>query len=215
MLGSTRKSAALLATAALMLAGSAFGAEPVRAPEQERLADRPTAPLRVLHRGFYVGLQSGALLLLGPDSANRSPRTSVGRSMELLFGWDLSDSFGVGLLLLGATIDTPADFRSPTGMRGDFMGLGAGPFARVALARMEASDGEARFLLWARGGAAFTAIQPGAFYEAGDLLLFGGPALEYFTRLRHFSLALEADLLMGTADLGLGLKLAPSVRYTF
>ena len=48
-----------------------------------------------------------------------------------------------------------------------------------------------------------------------DVLAQGGVGLEYFTRLRHFSLGVMVDGLYFTDAKASGLSVVPTLRYTF
>ena len=71
-----------------------------------------------------------------------------------------------------------------------------------------------RLFFFVRAGAGFSIVAPKNMLS-NELLVFGGPGIEYFTHLRHFSVGLEADGSFGLSNKGLGVMLQPLVRYTF
>jgi hypothetical protein len=47
------------------------------------------------------------------------------------------------------------------------------------------------------------------------VLIFAGPGIEYYTRLRHFSIGLEADFLFFALTQSIGFTVTPMLRYVF
>jgi hypothetical protein len=115
----------------------------------------------------------------------------------------------------GKKLDTPAGFVSPTSRGGDFSVLAFGALARGSLLAIADGNGVRRFFVNVRGGAGFGPVGPKNFYESAETLVFGGLGIEYFTRLRHFSVGLDADMLYGVSHMGAGMMIAPNLRYTF
>jgi hypothetical protein len=46
-------------------------------------------------------------------------------------------------------------------------------------------------------------------------MIAGGPGVEYYTRLRHFSIGLAADALYALKAKAAGYAVYPTIRYTF
>ena len=77
-----------------------------------------------------------------------------------------------------------------------------------------------RNFLWIRGGAGFAFGLPAKINDVeygGNGPAFGGSiGFERFTKLRHFSIGIEAGVLAVTKPaVGIGISLAPTVKYTF
>ena len=56
---------------------------------------------------------------------------------------------------------------------------------------------------------------PKDVYESVDILVRAGIGLEYFTRLRHFSIGVDLDFAYGIQNLGAGVLILPQMKYTF
>ena len=100
-------------------------------------------------------------------------------------------------------------------MRGDFSSLLVGGLAKLALIAKVDANKVTRFFVHVHGGAGVGLMDPKGFFSGADTFVLAGAGLEYYTRLRHLSVGLDADLLYGLTNIGAGLLLAPSVRYTF
>jgi hypothetical protein len=64
-----------------------------------------------------------------------------------------------------------------------------------------------------RGGYAWT--RPEGLFGTTDVVVAAGPGVEYYTKLRHFSVGVAADLVYATKAGAAGFALYPTVRYTF
>jgi hypothetical protein len=100
-------------------------------------------------------------------------------------------------------------------MAGDFSSLILGATAKVFLLGVPDDNGVKRLFGYVRGGVGLAVIGPKNFYPGSDVVILAGAGLEYFTRLRHLSVGLDADFVMGVSYLGPGLMLSPNLRYTF
>jgi hypothetical protein len=183
--------------------------------------DRPALKLNEVERGFFLGAEGGGLFLFNP-SASQNSGLSPGRIMGLSIGGDLGDYVALSLFVLGTHTDTPAGFKSPDNipntdakMGGDFSTLIVGAMVKAYLLQWSDDNGVKRFLGYLRGGAGSAFIGPKNFYASNDLVVLGGAGVEYFTHLRHFSLGIDADFVMGLSHLGAGFMIAPNLRYTF
>jgi hypothetical protein len=206
--------AARRAAIALAIAVAAPAAAQQAAPP---LPEDPRAPrFAEVERGFHAGFEAGPMLLFRTPVSDRSKfrfaGTGGGRATGLLVavhaGYGFSDRLSGSLLLLGADAQAGPSYGA--------FGL-AGGGADVRYAVFTGKDRYAverlRGFLHARG--AWVATRPSGLLGTSDLLLAGGPGLEYDTRLRHFTVGLAADLLWLARAGAPGVSIAPSVRYTF
>lgn len=206
-------------TVALALAVVAFSPLGARAAEAESAApieDRPALKLNEVERGFFFGAEGGGLFLFSPK-ATKNSGFAPGRIMGLSVGGDLGNYVALSLFALGTHSDTPAGFVSTgaTQMGGDFSTLIVGAMAKVYLLQVPDDNGVRRVLGYLRGGAGSAFVGPKGFYASNDVVILGGAGVEYFTHLRHFSLGIDADFVMGLSHLGAGLMISPNLRYTF
>jgi hypothetical protein len=204
---------------ALCLAVALLSPVAARSAARESAApieDRPGLKLNEVERGFFFGAEGGGLFLFGPKASKGSALT-LGRTMGLSVGGDIANVVALSVLVLGTHSDTPQGFESSgaSNMKGDFSTLILGAMAKVYLPGIQDQNGIQRVFVYLRGGAGTAFIGPKSFYPGNDFVLFGGGGIEYFTHLRHFSIGIDADFLVGVSYLGAGLMLSPNLRYTF
>src|SRR6185437_2752542 len=81
--------------------------------------------------------------------------------------------------------------------------LTLGVDARLNLSLGPDSNDVRRLFFYVRLGAGYSIVAPKNMLS-NEPLVFGGPGIEYFTHLRHFSVGLEADGAFGLTNKGLG-----------
>ena len=209
MSGRTWLVVALAAAAAPGLARAQEAAPPLQEnPRAVRYDD--------VERGFFVGFNAGYLSFLDTKAqdvgAFPAARDGGGRSGGLLLaaelGADLTSRFSVALVLQGGSQRANADY-------GAFSVYAAGVDARYSyFGKKDRNDWE-RFFLYvhARGGYARTF--PKGLFGTSDVLVQAGPGVEYFTRLRHFSIGASLDYVRALKAKANGVTLYSTVRYTF
>lgn len=193
----------------------------VAAKSAAPVEDQPVPKLNEVERGFFLGAEGGSLFLFSP-SASENSGLSPGRIMGLSIGGDLGSYVALSLFVLGTHSDTPAGFKSADkipnsniAMGGDFSTLIVGAMAKAYVLQVSDDNGVKRLLGYLRGGAGSAFISPKNFYASNDVVILGGAGVEYFTHLRHFSLGIDVDFIMGLSHLGAGVMIAPNLRYTF
>lgn len=196
-----------------LLGMAAPAAAQARGPNAPRLAE--------VERGFWVGSTLGAVFY--PTLPGEGGSFSSGALIGIETGFDLADTLQIGAVLWGQAIGADADYKGitdpaidPKGARGDFQSLLAGGSLRWSFLRLADENDVYRtyFYLRAAGGAAFS--RPVGV--VGDGIWFaGGPGVEYFTRLRHFSVGLEVDGMGMMTDEGeaIGFAILPHIKYSF
>ena len=179
------------------------------------LPQDPRAPrFREVERGFFTGFEVGYLTLFKTPSAGQFPYAANGggRSDGFvvggLVGYDVTDWLAVSAYVLGSSSQASVSY-------GAFSLFSAGGDARVALFGTRDANGVQRLFayLHARGG--YLLSYPEGLLTRHDVYLAGGPGLEYFTHLRHFSIGLAVDFAYVLRVRTPGLSVAPTVRYTF
>ena len=200
---------------ALCLAGlPALAAAQEAAPALQE--DPRAAKFREVERGFFTSFEVGYLHLLktpvsDPASfpyAGTDGGAAQGLVTGLLLGYDLSSRLAVSLFAWQGNATASAS-------HGAFNFTAAGADLRFALLGMRDSNEVERLYLYlhARGGYVWTS--PKGLFGDTDLLAQGGVGLEYFTRLRHFSVGLVVDGLYFTKAKATGFTVVPTLRYTF
>ena len=208
------RKAALLAALVAPLLARAQDPGQAAPPMQED----PRAPrYHEVERGFFIGFEPGALVLLKTPLADRvafpfaaasAGSTAYLASVGVEIGYDVTRRFAMSLFALGAN-------GSPSANYGAFSVLAGGVDLRLALAAWHDGQGVERWFPYvhARGGLLVT--RPKGLFGDTDELFAGGVGIEYFTHLRHFSVALGLDGAYLPKAATAGFSPFASVRYTF
>jgi hypothetical protein len=78
------------------------------------------------------------------------------------------------------------------------------------------AQGTARTFLYVRGGAGLAFYYPaGLLPDTRDFFAFAAVGVEYYTRLRHFSVGLEGSFALLLPSGSTGFAITPSLRYAF
>jgi hypothetical protein len=178
------------------------------------IEDKPAVKFEEVERGFFLEAQVGALVLFGPK-ADENSGISPGLSIQMGLGYDITKSFSLGLFVLGSNIDTPSGFRSTNDKPGDVSAFTIGLLGSYAFWGRPDDNGIDRLFLDAHAGAGVSLMGPKDVYESMDILVRAGIGLEYFTRLRHFSVGVDLDFAYGVTNLGAGVLILPNMKYTF
>lgn len=201
-----------IAILALVLPALGLGQE--AAP---RLEDDPrAAKFKDVERGFFIGFEAGYLGLLDTPTADREKFPLAGESggaaggvvVGALAGVDLGKRLSVALFLQGGNARASQDY-------GAFSVYAGGLDVKLALlGRKDRNDWERLYVyVHARGGWART--YPEGLFGTDEIVAAGGPGVEYFTRLRHFSVGLGADFVYALEAGAAGFAVYPTIRYTF
>jgi hypothetical protein len=203
--------------------GAFLAAAPARAQQDQQaraapeLPEDPRAPhFAEVERGMFAGFEVGALMLFSTPVADRArfpfAGNGGGRASGFLMGahvgYDVTEQVAVSIFALGANAQAGTSY-------GAFdLGVIGGDL-RYSFPGWRDRNGVERLHFYVHGRSGWVATRPSGLLGTTDLLVAGGPGVEYFTRLRHFSVGLAADgLFLTRAGVG-GISIAPSVRYTF
>lgn len=198
--------------ALLLLPALAFGQE--AAPKLEE--DPRAAKFKDVERGFFIGFEAGYLGLVrtptaDPDKfplAGSGGGAAGGVLVGVLTGVDLGKRVSVAAYFQGGNARARQDY-------GAFSLYAAGLDLKVAiLGRKDVNDWE-RFYVYLHGRGGYAKTYPQGLFGTNDTIVGGGPGVEYYTRLRHFSIALGADMIYATKAKAAGFAVYPTVRYTF
>lgn len=110
-----------------------------------------------------------------------------------------------------ATDDTNT-IKSPTG---DIAMLGAGLAAKVNIIGFADSQDVKRLWVYARVAGGVNFFFPREIIKQTDFMLQAGAGVEYYTRLRHFAIGLEANFQMLFVTTTFGVTVTPTLRYSF
>lgn len=202
---------ALLSVAGVAAAqGTAAPATPTR--------DKAAVTFEEVERGIYLGASAGPLFVLNPPASSGPRPFSPGQIGSVEVGIDIGDRLSIGGFLAGTANREGAEYIGYSGgtASGDFGMLIPGGTVRLNLFGLADSQGTTRTYLYVRGGAGYVFYSPVELLrDTHDLFAFGGLGVEYYTRLRHFSIGLEAmgAFLVPSGTIGFGIT--PSLRYAF
>jgi hypothetical protein len=200
---------------ALVLAAPLFAAAQETAAPQ--LQEDPRAPkFRDVERGFFFGLEAGYMGFFETPTSDPAKYpyagTGGGRSSGLVLGvtvgTDVGDRISVAAYGQGGN--------QTAGSRYGAFGLFAGGLdLRVAVYGKKDRNDNERFYLYVHGRGGYARTYPEGLFGTNDLVFAGGPGIDYFTPLRHFSVGFAADYVYASKAKASGFSVYPTVRYTF
>ena len=204
--GAVTKRLGLLTVGACVLIG------PGRAASAQDVADVPprVEKVRAVERGWFMQADVGMTVFVNElDNRRYGPGPQVG----VFVGYDLLPilNLGVGVAFWGGEVSEDDDIPPPVG---DLFYLIPTVRAQFAVVTTE------RNYMWLRGDVGFGFGMPsdidGVDY-AGNGPVFGVTAgFERFTKLRHFAIGIHAGVLVVTEpDIGIGITVTPTLKYTF
>jgi len=180
--------------------------------------DRKAVTFNEIERGFHFGLAAGAWFTFNPPTVDPRPRPfSAGQELRLEMGVDIGSHVSVALFGMLTSNRMPAEYIgfSNGAASGDFTTLTPGALVKLSLLGIKDGQDVKRVWLYLRAGAGYSFFYPRALLPENDVLVFAGPGVEYFTRLRHFSIGLEAVFNMMVIQKTIGFAVTPTVRYAF
>lgn len=210
----------LLPTLALAQAGTARVA-----------TEKTVVPPNEIEHGFHIGLSGGAQLIFNPPAGEGSARYVLGgQQVQLHLGFDLGERVSLGLFVYSGSVRAGSDYTgtgrvirtnqagqsiSAPVASGDFTTFSTGVTGKVNLVGFKDAQDVKRTWIYLRVGAGFTLYYPRALIPGFDVMLFAGPGIEYFTKLRHFSVGLEVTPVFQVLTQSFGLAITPNLRFTF
>jgi hypothetical protein len=179
--------------------------------------DPRSARFRDVERGIFVAFEVGYLGLLetptedtekfplaGDDGGRAGGLPMVG----VLAGVDIGKRLSVGIFLQGGNVRASDDY-------GSFDLYSGGVDVKLALLGFKDRNDWERFYVYVHARAGIAKTYPEGLFGTDEVIAAGGPGVEYYTQLRHFSIGLGADAVY-TANAGaVGFAVYPTLRYTF
>lgn len=193
---------------------------PLAGMAQEAAPAMPTDPraarFNEVERGFFMGFEVGYLRLFKTPTADQVKFQTAGTEggpangmvVGVNMGYDISPHVALSLFALGASERAGPSY-------GAFDVFVGGADLRVSPLAIRDSYGVRRLYVYVHGRAGFLMTSPDGLFGTNDVYLAGGPGLEYFTHLRHFSVGLAVDLGYVSKASTMGLAITPTIRYTF
>jgi hypothetical protein len=180
--------------------------------------DRPAERFNEIERGIYFGVQGGAFFIVNPPAPEGEARPfASGQSAMVEIGFDFGSFSSLGVFALGAMNRAGSEYIGNSGGQasGDFSTLALGVTGRVNLKGFADSQDVQRTFIYARVGGGLAMFSPKLLLPDSDILVFVGPGVEYYTRLRHFSVGLEVTGSYLVRSGSIGFAVTPNLRYAF
>jgi hypothetical protein len=179
--------------------------------------DRPAESFEEIERGLYFSVLGGPSFIVNPP-ASQGPRPfSPGQMAQVEVGVDIGERLSLGAFLMGASNRAGSEYVGYSGgaASGDFSMLVPGVVARLHLVGIADAQEVRRTWIYVRGGAGYAQFSPKLLLPDPDILVFAGPGVEYYTRLRHFSVGIEVTGSFLVRSQSFGFAVTPNLRYAF
>lgn len=202
---------------AALLMGRAAAQE--AAPQLQE--DPRIARFQEVERGLFMAVEAGYLGVLKTPVADPVahpyaclPGSSCegglasGLAITLELGYDVTRRFAASAFWMQA-------FESASSSYGSFsLGVG-GVGLRYAFLGVPDSNGVERFYLYGRARGGYVVTYPQGLFGTSDWMASIGPGIEYYTRLRHFSVGLAVDAAYFFRVQVPAFDVLATLRYTF
>lgn len=180
--------------------------------------DKEAEKFNEIERGLFFGVQGGWNFFINPPAAEGTPRPfSPGQMAMVEVGYEFGERVSVAGFLIAAGNRASSTYIGFSNNRasGDFFTMVPGATARVNLLGFNDGQDVKRTWLYIRAGGGLAMFSPKPLLPNSDVLVFAGPGVEYFTRLRHFSVGLETtgSFMVGSGTVGFAIT--PNLRYAF
>jgi len=187
-----------------------------------QLEENPRAPrFAEVERGFFAAVEAGYLGVLKTPVADpaRHPYACLpgsscsggfasGLAIDLDVGYDFTRRFAGALFVLQG-------FESASKTYGSFQLTAVGAELRFAFVGLRDANEVERFYAYLRGRGAYVWTYPTGLFGTTDELAGAGLGIDYYTRLRHFSVGLAVDGLYFFQAKVPAFDVLATLRYTF
>ncbi len=204
-----------LAGGGALAQGIASNADAPRAGEEVK-GDTKVVDIDEVERGVFVSVDYGPayyLPLAGAGMVNLNPTGTVpGTRLGVRVGYDILNNIAVDAFVLGTFNQGVIDLEDVRNGKttGDVALIAPGLGLRFAFITTE------RLFAFARVGAGYALWFPQELTGApGSIHVDGSLGVEYYTKLRHVSVGVEADFQALLAPTAFGIHVYPTLKYTF
>jgi hypothetical protein len=179
--------------------------------------DRPAETFNEIERGLYFSVLGGPSFIVNPPASEGPRPFSPGQMAQVEVGVDIGERLSLGLFVMGASNRAGSDYVGNSGgaASGDFSMLVPGAVVRAHLTGFADAQEIKRTWIYVRAGAGYALFRPKQLLPDPDILVFAGPGLEYYTRLRHFSVGIEVTGSFLVKSQSFGFAVTPNLRYAF
>lgn len=184
-----------------------------------KLEDKKAIKFNEIERGFFFEGRGGFYGVINPPTLSGG-RTyfSAGQAIGLDMGFDIGERVSPSIFLLASSNRMLSDYTglNTTGAAsGDFGAITPGAAVKVRLVGFADSQEVMRTWIYVRAAGGVMFYSPPSLLPTLDVLVSGGAGIEYFTRLRHFVIGLEANFNFMALTQSLGFSILPTVKYAF
>lgn len=187
--------------------------------QAKAVEDKKAITFEEIERGFFFEARGGFWSIVNPPArAGSASYFSPGLAAQVDMGFDIGERISPSIFLLAATNGMKSDYTglSESGTAsGDFSTLAPGAQAKFRIVGFDDSQDVKRTWLYVRAGAAVVFYSPASLLPTIDVLITAGSGVEYFTRLRHFSIGIEANFNFMALTQAIGFSVLPTVKYAF
>lgn len=179
--------------------------------------DRPAETFEEIERGIYFSVLGGPYFIVNPPASSGPRPFSPGQMAQVELGVDLGERLSLGVFVMGASNRAGSEYMGNSGgaASGDFSTLVPGAVARLHLVGLADAQEVQRTWIYVRGGVGYALFRPKQLLPDSDILVFAGPGVEYYTRLRHFSIGIEVTGSFFVQSQSFGFAVTPNLRYAF
>lgn len=181
------------------------------------LREREATQLSEVEHGFYFRGSGGAFFLTSLPATRGPTPFSAGQMAQVELGADIGQHFSLGVFVMGTASRAGSDYIGQSGgtASGDLSAIIPGVAGKISIAGIPDANDVKRTWFYLRGGIGYAKFFPRALIPKGDAFAFAGPGVEYYTRLRHFSVGLDVTGSYLLNSKTFGFALAPNLRYAF
>jgi hypothetical protein len=180
--------------------------------------DKKGVAINEVERGFYFEARGGFWSTFNPPTtAGGVTYFSPGEAAELDLGFDVGPIVSPSLFLLATGNRMRSDYIGFSGgtSSGDYGALIPGLGLKVRLVGFDDAQSVRRTWIYVRAAGGVILYNPSALIDRLDVLISAGAGIEYFTRLRHFSIGIEANFNYMALTSSFGFSVLPTVKYSF
>lgn len=204
-----------------LMSRSAMAADKDKAaPAAGKVEDKKAVTvINEIERGFFFEVRGGFWATINPPAAEGTKSYfSSGQAVELDMGFDIGERVSPSIFLLASANKMGSDYTgyATNGVAsGDYGTFIPGVGLKVRIVGFKDAQDVERTWFYARVSGGVMFYSPAALINKLDVLISAGPGIEYFTKLRHFSIGIEANFNFMALTSSLGFSVLPTVKYSF
>lgn len=198
---------------AAVVAGSLVASAQTPPPKAE---DKKGASYKEIERGLFFEARGGFNGIINPPGVGGS--FSGGQGIGIDLGFDIGERVSPSIFFLAFANRQGSNYRgfnTTMTASGDFSAMVPGAAVKVHIVGFDDAQEVKRTWIYARAGAGVMFMSPQALLPNIDVLITAGPGVEYFTRLRHFVIGLEANFNFYALTQTIGFQGFVTFKYAF